>query len=71
MDKGNSVQWLTKSFIVRRVKGRSSSVVRSCVCDQLSWETGVEEVSVRCFLKDATEGLFLIWKGKEFKRTGA
>ena len=21
---------------------------------------------VRCFLKDATEGLFLIWKGKEF-----
>ena len=26
---------------------------------------------LRCFLKDATEGLFLIWKGKEFQRTGA
>ena len=25
---------------------------------------------LRCFLKDVTEGLFLIWKGKEFQRTG-
>ena len=23
---------------------------------------------LRCFLKDATEGLFLIWKGKEFPK---
>ena len=26
---------------------------------------------LRCFLKDATEGLFLIWKGKEFQKAGA
>ena len=26
---------------------------------------------LRCFLNDAMEGLFLIWKGKEFQRTGA
>ena len=39
--------------------------------EKLSWEARAEEVSLSCFLKDATEGLFLTWKGKEFQRAGA
>ena len=36
-------------------------------CDQkgrrLHWETGVlKRWALRCFLKDMTEGIFLIWK---------
>ena len=51
-------------------------MIRSYWCDQegrrLSWETGVEEVGFKVFfLNDGTEGLFLIWKVKEFQRTGA
>ena len=33
----------------------------------------LKSLDLRCFLNDATEGLFLIWKGGggEFQRTGA
>ena len=58
-----------------KVEGRSRSVILDCGCDRegrkLSWEARAEEVSFEGFLKDATEGLFLTWKGKAFQRTGA
>ena len=37
---------------------------------RLRWETVVEGVGFEV-LNDVTEGLFLIWKRKEFQRTGA
>ena len=54
-------------------------MIRSCGCDQkgrrLSWETGIEEVGLELFPERCDRGaisyLFLIWKGKEFQRTGA
>ena len=58
------------------VEGRSRSVIQSYGCDQkgrrLGGDTGVKQASsFRCFLKVVTEGLSLIWKGKEFQRTEA
>ena len=45
-------------------------MVCSCGCDQegrkLSWETGVKEVDFEFeVFPEATEGLFLIWKGEK------
>ena len=38
---------------------------------RLSWEARAEEVSFQVLPKDAMEGLFLTWRGKEFQRAGA
>ena len=50
-------------------------MIQNYGCDQegrrQSWETGIEEVGFEVFLKDVTERLFPICKGKEFQRTGA
>ena len=44
-------------------------------CDQkgrrLVGKLELKKRVTRGFLNDVTEGLFLIWKGKEFKRTDA
>ena len=37
---------------------------------KLSWKARAEEVSFEVLVKDATEGLFLTWKGKSSKRQG-
>ena len=46
-------------------------MIRSYGCDQegrkLNWETGVEEVGFMVFPEQRG---YLIWKGKEFQRTG-
>ena len=58
--------------MIRRVEGRSRSEIQNCGCDQegrkLVGKLELKRV-LRCFLKDVTEGLFLIWKGKMFQRT--
>ena len=58
-------------FIIRIVEGMSKSVIRSYGQEQKGRRLSGEQVVFWGFLKDVTEGLFLIWKGKEFQRTGA
>ena len=59
---------LTKSFIIKRVKGRSWSVIRSCRCDQegrrLSWETGIEEVGFKVFPERCNRGAISYLEGE-------
>ena len=46
-------QCTDKIIIIRKIKGHSRSVIRSCGCDQegrkLSWETGIKEVGFEVF----------------------
>ena len=37
---------------------------------ELSRQKRVKEVSLECFLKEVTEGVFFILKGEEFQRAG-
>ena len=46
-------------------------MIQSYGCDQKVGKLELKRLVLRCFLNDATEELFLIWKGKEFQRTGA
>ena len=72
---GTQCTKVTNTLVIGIVEGQSRSVIRSYGCDQkgrrLGGGTRVKQVRIRSFLKDVTEGLFLIWKRKEFQRTGA
>ena len=73
--RGTQCAELAKIIIIRRVEGlqgQRSEIVG--VTKREGNEVGKLELKrwvLRFFLKDATEGLFLIWKGKEFQRTGS
>ena len=62
------MRYLTKSFIIRRVEGRSRSVIRSCGCDQegrrLSWKTGIKEVGFEVFPERCNRGAISYLEGE-------
>ena len=53
---------------MRRVEGRSRSVIQSCGCDQevrkLSWETGIKEVAFEVFPERYDRGAVSYLEGK-------
>ena len=66
--KGNSVRYLNKIIIIRRVEGRSRSVIRSYGCDQegrkLSLETGIKEVGFEGFPERCDRGTISYLEGE-------
>ena len=59
---------LNKIIIIRKVQGRSRSVIRSCGCDQegrkLSWETGIKEVGFEVFPERCDRGAISYLEGE-------
>ena len=66
--RGTQYADLTKSVIIRKVKGRSRSVIRSCGCDQegrkLSWETRIKEVGFEVFPQRCNRGAISYLEGE-------
>ena len=66
--KGNSVRWLNKIIIIRKVEGRSRSIIRGCGCDQdgrkLSWETKIKEVGFEVFPERYDRGAISYLEGE-------
>ena len=62
------MRYLNKIIIIRRVEGRSRSVIRSYGCDQegrkLSWETGIKEVGFEVFPERCDRGTISYLEGE-------
>ena len=66
--KGELSALINKIIIIRRIEGRSRSVIQECGCDQegrkLSWETRAEEVGFEVLPKRCNRGTVSYIKGE-------
>ena len=70
--RGTQCANLTKIINIRRVEGRSRSVIRCCGCDQegrkLSWETGIKEVVFEVFPERCDRGAISYLEGERVRK---